>query len=331
MPNFYTHYLVAARTLAALDGDLRQRLDAQRRAYNLGAQGPDIFFYHRAWPWTRSGGVNRFGHLLHTQKVGDFFGAALVYARAQTGAERSTVEAYLCGYASHYALDTNAHPYIIYRTGDVDAPGEEGRRTSLAHTRLEILIDVLLLQRETGRDLAWLRAQNLLQHEEGESKAIARLYAAVLPEVYGRPVAAREVETAISDMEQITAIMLERSNVLTQLFVGLLARADRSRWVRTVLFPSRVHEGHDILNLANSPWFLPWDGAIPRTESVPDMMARAVQDGRRYGAAAGAAVWDGAADNVEQAQAVLGARSFFTGIDCRQPLHMRHFDLARFE
>src|SRR5512136_1438401 len=116
MPNLYAHYLAAAKALTLASGDAPAAIVARHRpAYNLGAQGPDIFYYYRVLPWTPGPRLAWAADLLHKSKIGEFYQASVAYIRAAPLEQQETLTAYLCGYAQHHALDARAHAYIIYR------------------------------------------------------------------------------------------------------------------------------------------------------------------------------------------------------------------------
>ena len=325
MPNLYAHYLTAARSLVLIENtELGALLIRHRQAYNLGAQGPDIFFYYRAWPWTPGPRLVWLANLLHKEKVAAFYRAGLAYIRAATGAQQRILTAYLCGYAHHHALDARAHPYIIYKTGDFTLPGAAGQRSGQAHRRFEATIDACLLKRETGQEPPWLRSQNLLDVTPEDARAIGDMYAQVVPQVYGQTVTSTQVQTAISDSQQIVASLLDRGPSPAWLLVQILARLDRSGTVESARPRRCDDDGHHCLNLQHSTWHLPWDYSTLQTTSFLNLMDEAIGDGQRMMMALTAAITrdaDGAdfsADN----------RSFDTGLDCSQRVQLRFFDPA---
>ena len=51
MPAFSTHYIFAKELMERLKGTVD--FTVCENAVYIGAQGPDIFFFHRALPWQR--------------------------------------------------------------------------------------------------------------------------------------------------------------------------------------------------------------------------------------------------------------------------------------
>jgi hypothetical protein len=323
MPNLYAHYLAAARSLALqADSPLSALITRHRSAYDLGAQGPDIFYYHRAWPWTSGERLGWAADLLHNEKIGEFYQAGVAYIRAAPLWQQETLTAYLCGYAQHHALDACAHPYILYKTGDFTLPGQAGLRSANAHTRFEVVLDTHLLKMETGRRPAWLRSRNLLAVSAEDARLIGDFFEAVMHRVYDRHPASAQVQTAIADARQISVLLLDSGPSPSWLLVQIVARLDRSGRVHSARYRRSAPAGADELNQQHAVWYLPWDNTVPHNASFLDMLDDAAADGQKAAQALAAAI----AQVSDPDAAQFDNRSFDTGLDWRQRPQFRFFD-----
>ena len=73
MPASYAHYRFGKLLLPQLPSDVRQCIQRFRRMYDVGLQGPDIFFYHNIFRKTATGEL---GSVIHRQTGRDFFPVA---------------------------------------------------------------------------------------------------------------------------------------------------------------------------------------------------------------------------------------------------------------
>ena len=103
MPAYYAHYRFGKQVLAAMPSQQRQCVQRFRRMYDMGLNGPDIFFYFNPF-WNTA--IGDLGHTFHRQSGQEFFGNAC------TAATTEAAQAYLYGLLAHYCLDTACHPYI---------------------------------------------------------------------------------------------------------------------------------------------------------------------------------------------------------------------------
>ncbi len=70
MPGFTTHYLFGQNTYKQLKkSSLKKIIQANRAAYHLGLQGPDLFFYYLPSYMIHA---NNIGSVAHTEDTGKF-------------------------------------------------------------------------------------------------------------------------------------------------------------------------------------------------------------------------------------------------------------------
>ncbi len=103
MPAFVAHYQFGQDTLDRLDSDIRSKVLAHKPEYDIGLQGPDIFYYHRPYMKNR---ISDYGLQRHHQPANRMF--APIFAQVRKRASLS----YMFGLICHYALDRRCHPYV---------------------------------------------------------------------------------------------------------------------------------------------------------------------------------------------------------------------------
>ena len=103
MPASYAHYRFGKQVLPQLPGDVRQCIQRFRRMFDMGLNGPDIFYYFNPFFATATGEL---GSTFHLQSGQEFFPAACAAATSEAA------RAYLYGLLGHYCLDSRCHPYV---------------------------------------------------------------------------------------------------------------------------------------------------------------------------------------------------------------------------
>ena len=107
MPSTYAHYRFGARVLAALDAVHREAPEAERELFDIGCQGPDIFFYYHD---RRDKETTKVGSRYHRRTMRDFLEEI---REGLAGQEMSPAQrSYLTGLIAHFTLDSACHPYI---------------------------------------------------------------------------------------------------------------------------------------------------------------------------------------------------------------------------
>ena len=108
MPALYAHYHFGDKVINHLNPAIKKIIVENRQLFDIGVQGPDIFFYYQP---LKSNPVSRFGINMHNENASSFFDKMhLVYARYN--GNKDALMAYLLGFACHYSLDYIDHPYI---------------------------------------------------------------------------------------------------------------------------------------------------------------------------------------------------------------------------
>ena len=113
MPAFLTHRAAGERVLEKLgDGVI-----ANKGAFYLGCQGPDILFFRNYYPWKSAKDSLRLGIAMHHEKVRTLFTKGLEYVKAYKKKDADELISYFAGFITHYAIDKNAHPFVFGKSG----------------------------------------------------------------------------------------------------------------------------------------------------------------------------------------------------------------------
>lgn len=157
MPSPYAHYRFGRELLPTLPADVRQCIQRFRRVFDVGLQGPDLFFYYNPLTATKIGALG--GHF-HAQSGQEFF------SFAGTKADSEVARAYLYGLLGHYCLDSTCHPYIqsLVQIGEA------------RHVALESEFDRYLLLRDGEPNPHTCDMSKHLKLTRGECMTVAEFY-----------------------------------------------------------------------------------------------------------------------------------------------------------
>lgn len=136
MPAGYAHFDFGQQVYNKLDLELQERLKKHMNLYNIGVHGPDILFYHQA---LKKNIVKDLGFSMHKKKAYDFFKDAKHIINHSLYKEDAF--AYICGFITHYVLDSECHGYI----------GNQEKILNMTHSEIESEFDSELLVQQ-GQD-----------------------------------------------------------------------------------------------------------------------------------------------------------------------------------
>ena len=106
MPGFTTHYIFGMKAYNDMPNSQLKHIVAKYRwLYQLGLQGPDIFFYNI--PILRHQDYRNVGSHMHEHQVSQFFDCCLRHiGLISSRQQKEEAVAYLAGFINHYIADS---------------------------------------------------------------------------------------------------------------------------------------------------------------------------------------------------------------------------------
>ena len=296
MPDVAMHHAFGQEIRDLLPKEIQKEL--RETAFVFALYGPDLWFMYRPGK-TRQGR----GRRMHTTKTGAFLTA--LAERARNGKAKEEVFSYLAGFLCHYALDSTAHPYIIWQT-------TETWPTKRAHRDMEHALDAKLLMREG----IWQEQHPVTDHHfpllrlpESMEEDLNRVYL----EIYGWEQARALLNRCYGRYRWLYRVMENPRS-----FPGLLATLIPTHRFRSVSYPKSAFLNLDVENLTNTAWHQAFAPDMTSTESFPELYAKAREEAVRMITDA----WSYARKGTVSAEALkvsLGNRSYLSGLDVDDP------------
>ena len=274
MPGFRTHYLFGKT--ANDDYHLSEEypvIKAHSHAYQLGQQGPDIFFYYIPSIFVYPKNI---GTVMHNHDVMLFFSALFEARNALLSKQsRQIADAYIMGFIGHYTLDVTAHPYIQYRT----------KKTKLAdrpkyahgnHVYLETDIDVALQRHYLHLPPSDYRVESTIVLSQHELSVISKLLARAIRNTYADlALPAWQIKFAIRSTYLITAFCYDPHNWKKKLMRFIDQRIFHHAFYSPLIANDDFKAYRDPLNLRHLPWHNPWDERLTSKRDFYELMGDA--------------------------------------------------------
>ena len=277
MPALVTHYEFALRVFSKLK---KAGVPvANRETALIGAQGPDIFFFHRVLPWEPGESYVTAGQKLHKISPAltfEEFRRVLNREKRQYDAMLGYVEGFFC----HYALDRATHPYIYWAQKELERadPGY-GKNTHQYHFRIESALDTLTLRRESGRLIRDFKLQTVLPKDhDGIYLSVGRLYQPVAARLFGLNASAEHLARAPGDMRQALFFMTDRSMLRQKLLLRPVEQLTKGGHFATSLLRPLKTGDWDYANEKHREWCNPFDENYRSTDSFFDLYDQAANE-----------------------------------------------------
>ncbi len=276
MPGFTTHYILGMKAYNDLPSNSLKHLIAKYRwLYQLGLQGPDIFFYYI--PVLRHRDYRNVGSYMHEHHISSFFqNYLLALSKISSRQQREEGLAYFCGYLCHYIGDSICHPYVYGRIGyDAKAPTTQAHGR---HAALENDLDAILLWKYKKKKPSQFNQTATICLNGMEMQFISRFLAKVINETY--------YPITYSNNFQVSSSMVYRSILALRFGCRTLAdpkgsKRNKIEFVENIvlgnpvastrLVTDKISDPRKCLNLGHETWCNPWDRRLASQTSFPEL------------------------------------------------------------
>lgn len=272
MPGFRTHYLFGRITDSHL-GFKYNSIKKHPNVYNLGEQGPDIFFYS---PPAHIFFNEHLGGRIHKNDTLAFF-SSLFEGRNRflSREDKQICDAYIMGFIGHYTLDTTVHPYVHYRAKKTSLLDREAYAYGI-HVLLETDIDNALVRHFLHENPSDFDAGSTIRLTKREQGIISLLLSFAIKRTYpGLFVSAAHVSLAINCMRTANILMCKSPDKLKSLVRLLDERLIGNAFLSSIIPSDNIKTYTDPCNIRHRLWHNPWAPEIQSTASVYDLLEEA--------------------------------------------------------
>lgn len=282
MPGFTTHYLLGVKAYNNLPSSyLKHVISKYHWLYQLGLQGPDIFFYNI--PIIRHRDYRNVGTYMHENCVNQFFKTYLTtLTKIESRQQREEAISYYAGFLCHYIVDSICHPYVYGRI-QYETEGDRMRFHGL-HAELENDIDALLLKKFKKKKPSEFNQAATICLNSQELQFISRFLSQCINETY--------YPVTESNNFQVTEGMVRRSIYAIRFGGRLLSDPEGRKQNAIRFFENALRRNHiaskklvtdaapvnvrETLNLDHELWSNPWDKTRTSTASFPDLYRQTI-------------------------------------------------------
>lgn len=280
MPGLLTHYLFGVEVNNSLSPNyIKDILKTNSRPYNLGLQGPDIFFYHI--PTLILKGKKNIGNTIHHKAPALFFENMLDYInKLKREDEKEICIAYMSGFICHNDLDVQAHPYIRYRSREDLDPKKGCDFASCHHRQIETIIDTMILKEYRQTEPGRMNLESLVSVKKKEITAISKCLYDTIHATFPYRISRKTI---------IKCIYALRRNVIT-IQSGRLSSRIPIRIFEKLTFHGPIiscqrydlvtDDSKDYLNRGHRPWKLTQNSDDESTESFVELFEKAKRHSR---------------------------------------------------
>lgn len=144
MPLITTHNFFANEVLNKTAQVIRMKILPKKHIYELFAQSFDVFMFYDFFRFSKENLIS----YCHNNETDTYFLNLIKNIKASKQLNNPEVLAALYGHLTHYVLDSNCHPYIVYKTGVWDSHNKDTQKYNGLHSHMEMQIDAYLYEQK---------------------------------------------------------------------------------------------------------------------------------------------------------------------------------------
>lgn len=276
MPAFSTHYIFAKELMPKLKEFADFELNEE--AVYFGTQGPDIFFFHRIFPWMPGKSLRKTGSSLHRAKPAEIIDAMDEFLK--NSENPSIAKSYIYGFILHYALDRKCHPFV-YSLQDKIVNQVPGTNPHTAHNKIELAMDSMMLNNHLGiSNPLSFHMDKTIGNSKSVFREIGRLYEFVINKVLKYTVSSSQIETALKDFKYVQHILFDKTQIKRIIITPLEIAASpftNNFKLTAMLKPKDLEKAKKYGNISKAKWKSPYSSTI-QNESFEELFEAAKQD-----------------------------------------------------
>lgn len=176
MPGPNSHFFLGDALLNSYENFTKENISF-RQAFNLGCQGPDIFFYNKK--------LYIFGNNFHRKHISEPIKHMYEFANLQNDNIKELLQCYIKGYLTHHSFDSVAHPYIFFvQFKELERRQLSDNFSPFLHRYIEALIDITLARFFLKDKIKDFRPFKCIETSNEVKIEISKMYSYVFNKMY---------------------------------------------------------------------------------------------------------------------------------------------------
>ncbi len=276
MPNVITHALMALQSKEQFSETIIvEAINNHKSVYLFGSNGPDFLFYYNVWPWLdqdKAKAIGDHGELMHKQNINEFIDTMIAIIKKQEDKKTKEIMiAFVAGYLCHWALDSVAHPFIFYRSGNME--GVE----KYDHYTYESALDSKIVQEVYKESLLKYKSGKFMSMKPYDQKVIAFLVSHAHQKVYASTLTKQECLTCMKHAKQVLHVLFDPFDMKYP-FLRMIEKVlyKQKEPFTSHMVRKQMNLQYDELNVEHQPWFNPTDPQTVHNESFMQLFEQSI-------------------------------------------------------
>lgn len=253
MPDIVMHHFFGKSVLDQLPDTCKEKI-TNIELFDFATLGPDIFFFLDFFISKKGKKNYQFGLKMHEEKTQYFLKKMVELSK-----QYPDLFSYLAGFITHYYLDSIAHPFILYHTGEYRKSDYTTHIYRGLHNRLEKGMDIYVIENHyDAKPYRFSISKEILKLKK-IPKILQTPVDALFFEVYQMKNAYQKLNRAIRHERFFYRLTFDPYGWKNRLFSWLDKKENEIDW-KVLSYHNKRIEGLDYFNFRKAYWTHPIAG-----------------------------------------------------------------------
>lgn len=321
MPATITHAYFMKDLYEVLPDNITSKIDLNRS--KMFAQSTDSIMFYNLLSIKPSHNLRKFQYYFHTHKTNDFFINLLNYVKEHNIDDKDTYS-FIVGFITHFVLDSNIHPYIIYKTGFFDKKKKETYKYNGIHHFMEAFLDNDLIKRRENTDPYKFNISKFCFDTKKFSNDLNNTIDYTFYTTFNIKNMSYKYYRSLKQMKTYLRLFrMDRFGIKKFFYKIIDTFTPRSMFrFEAVSYHLPLEDKHNYLNNNHTMWKNPVDDNITSTESFVDLYLRSLEEARNISIK----VFDYLNGKDIDLKSLFLNKSYVSGLDCDIEKELKYFE-----
>lgn len=322
MPATITHAYFSKDVFDILPSNIKNIIDCSR--IKMFGQSMDSLMFYNLFSILPGKKVRQFNYDFHRCKSQEYFVNLINFIKDNNLNEDMDVCSYLAGMICHYVLDSNIHPYIVYKTGVFDKKKKNTYKYNHVHDFMESFIDNDMVKRREKANPYKFRLDQFCFNTREFSDNLNAAIDYSFKETFYIDNMSGIYYKSLKQMKNCLYLFRRDPYGVKKFFYKVLDTFTTKRMFRfeTVSYHVDLEDKHNYLNSNHKLWRNPTSYNMTSTESFVDLYLKSIKTAKVLICAS----FDYINNKDIDLEKIFTNMSYVTGRDCDLDVELKYFE-----
>lgn len=322
MPATITHAYFSKDVFDILPNNIKNSIDFSR--IKMFGQSMDALMFYNLFSILPGKKIRNFCNYFHRNQSQEYFVNLINYIKDNALYQDMDVCSYLAGMICHYVLDSNIHPYIIYKTGVFDKRKRNTYKYNHVHEFMEIFIDNDMVRRREKINPYKFRMDKFCFNMRKFSHSLVDTINYSFKATFDIDNMGKIYYKSLKQMKNCLYLFRRDPYGIKKVCYKLTDTFTSKRIFRfeSISYHYPLEDRHNYLNSTHSLWRNPTSYNMTSTESFVDLYVKSI----KYAKVLICASFDYINGKNIELEKLFTNNSYVTGLDCNLKKELKYFE-----